>query len=664
MDASDVSESQSRSAPPAPKLSPTKRAAFTVVALLVPVVFFLLLEGVLRVAGYGDSYPLFIDAPGIDGQRVQNPEMARRYFYGQPSVPTGLQDYFSAQKSDTTLRLIVQGGSTAAGFPFYAGGAFSRMLEQRLQQTYPGQTVEVINTALAAVNSFTLLDLAGDVLEAQPDAVLIYAGHNEYYGALGAGSSVSLGSSPGLVRFYLRVQRFRTVQLIRGAIAALAGLFAQDDGEQSTTLMGQMVQNESIPLDSETYRVGLDAFDQNMSRLIAFYQAHGVPVYLSTIASNERDQPPFVNLTAHDETAAQLTRAQEMQNRGEVRAAHDLFASLDASDALCAACSYGLAQTMEQLGDTARAGAVFARARDRDGLRFRAPSAVNQTIRRLANQPGVHLVDADEAMRQRSPGRTIGREMMVEHLHPMPAGFFAISDAFYDSLLVHLPAANPEPVSEAIARTESLLTPVDSLVGRYRVLQLTAVWPFQPVGTRKPYLDTLQLRTRVDSLANQLFRREISWADANEAQRRHFVRQRDGRRALQAALARIQEYPFDDSGYLAAGSVLTGQRRFAEAENYYFAALDRRPSTMGYMMIGSIYLEEGDAQKALAPLNKSLELDASNVQARYNLAGALALTSQLAQARKEAETVLKAVPGHVGARNLLAQLPGASPGVR
>lgn len=647
-----------------PKLSLGKRVAFTLVALLVPVVFFALLEGVLRVADYGDSYPLFVDAQGVEGYRVQNPEMARRYFYGQPTVPTGLQDFFTAQKSDTTLRLVVQGGSTAAGFPFYAGGAFSRMLEQRLQQTYPDRTVEVINTALAAVNSFTLLDIADEVLEVEPDAVLIYAGHNEYYGALGAGSSVSLGSSPGLVRLYLRLQRLRTVQLIRDALAGIASWFGPDADDGSTTLMGRMVQNESISIDSDTYRAGLEAFEHNMSRLIAFYQAHDVPVYLSTIASNERDQKPFVNLMANEGTAARLAQAQQVHSRGEVQSARDLFADLDASDALCAACSYGLAQASEQLGDTVSARAAYGRARDRDGLRFRAPSATNQIIRRLANQAGVFLVDAEEAMRQRSPGRVIGREMMVEHLHPMPAGFFAIADAFYDSLLSRPPAADPQLVSEDIARTESLLTPVDSLVGRYRVLQLTSVWPFEPIGTRKPYLDTLLLRTPIDSIASRLFQRDVSWAEANEEQRLYFVREGNDRSALQAALARVQEYPFDDSGYLAAGSAFVSLGRLREAETYYRAALDRRSSSNGFMMIGSIYLEEGYAQKALDPLKRSLELNAGNVQARYNLAGALALTGQLQEARSEAETVLKAVPGHIGARNLLAQLPPASPTVQ
>jgi tetratricopeptide (TPR) repeat protein len=648
-----------QASPSAGRLSGGKRAAFTLAALALPVVFFLLLEGALRLVGYGDSYPLFVDVEEVEGIRVQNADLARRYFYGQQTVPTGLQDYFAAQKSDSTFRLVVQGGSTAAGFPFYAGGAFSRMLETRLQLSMPNREVEVINTALAAVNSFTLLDLADEILETEPDAVLIYAGHNEYYGALGAGSSVSLGSSPALVRIYLRLQRLRTVQLVRDGLAAIAGVFAGADEEQNTTLMSRMVQEESIALGSDTYTAGLRAFEQNMALLLKTYQQAGVPVYLSTIASNERDHAPFVTLTAQPDTRGRLAQAQTLLAQTRIREAAEAFAVLDRDDPLCAACSYGLGQSLERLGDEQAAAQAYQRARDRDGLRFRASSEVNAIIRALASRYDAVLVDAEQSMRDRSPGGSIGREMMVEHLHPQPAGFFAIADAFYDALAQQV---EMNPVGEQAARQAGVLTPVDSLVGVYRVLQLTSVWPFEPVGVRKPYLDTLKARTAIDSLAQQLFEREIAWIVANERQRVHFAGRGDNRLALQAARAQIQEYPFDASGYLAAGGALTASGRLQEALSYYRKAVDRAPSSTGFMMIGSIYLQEGDAQKALAPLEKALELETGNVQARYNLAGALALTGQLQQARDQAERVLELAPGHPGARNLIAQLPSSGAG--
>ena len=122
------------------------------------------------------------------------------------------RDYFKAEPDSNTFRIVVQGGSSAAGYPLYYGGSFSRMLEQRLLQSFPGKPIEVINTAMAAVNSYTLLDLADEIIEQRPDLVLIYAGHNEYYGSLGVGSAESLGRFPGMVNLYLELQHLRVVR--------------------------------------------------------------------------------------------------------------------------------------------------------------------------------------------------------------------------------------------------------------------------------------------------------------------------------------------------------------------------------------------------------------------------------------------------------------------
>ena len=200
-----------------------RRRLFTAVMLLLPVLFFVLLEVGLRLGGYGGSWPLFEPVPGYESYLYQNREVARRYFHGVDNVPTGLSDAFRGEKDSSVVRIVVQGGSSAAGYPFYYGGSFSRMLEQRLQQTFPGRTIEVVNTALAAVNSYTLRDFTAEILAIEPDAVLIYAGHNEYYGALGVGSSESFGRHPAVVNLDLRLQNFRTVQGLRDLLSAIAG---------------------------------------------------------------------------------------------------------------------------------------------------------------------------------------------------------------------------------------------------------------------------------------------------------------------------------------------------------------------------------------------------------------------------------------------------------
>ena len=62
----------------------------------------------------------------------------------------------------------------------------ARFLEAWLQELLPERKVEVVNLGVAAVASFPVRKLAEQALDQlQPDLLLLYGGHNEFYGALG-----------------------------------------------------------------------------------------------------------------------------------------------------------------------------------------------------------------------------------------------------------------------------------------------------------------------------------------------------------------------------------------------------------------------------------------------------------------------------------------------
>jgi hypothetical protein len=122
--------------------------------------------------------------------RKCNPEFGKKYFSTfQNTAPAN--DIFLKQKPENGYRIFVIGSSTVNGFPYSPGIMFSRILHERLQDSYPGKQIEVINTSIIAVNSYTFYDKIDEILKEDPDAILIYAGHNEFYGELGIGSSKS-----------------------------------------------------------------------------------------------------------------------------------------------------------------------------------------------------------------------------------------------------------------------------------------------------------------------------------------------------------------------------------------------------------------------------------------------------------------------------------------
>lgn len=71
------------------------------------------------------------------------------------------------------------------------------------------------------------MDILEDVIQQKPDLVLIYTGHNEYYGALGAASMTSIASSPPMSRFLQSMGKLRVMRL-------LSSLFSGEPEQQAS----------------------------------------------------------------------------------------------------------------------------------------------------------------------------------------------------------------------------------------------------------------------------------------------------------------------------------------------------------------------------------------------------------------------------------------------
>ena len=67
-----------------------KKRVFYALMWSIPVLFFLLIEGGLRIIGFGQDYPPFIPVEAAPEYLVMNREVAYRYFNREVRVPTGL----------------------------------------------------------------------------------------------------------------------------------------------------------------------------------------------------------------------------------------------------------------------------------------------------------------------------------------------------------------------------------------------------------------------------------------------------------------------------------------------------------------------------------------------------------------------------------------------
>lgn len=552
-----------------PRSSSSKlRPVFWLVLAAIPLLLLMVLEGTLRLVGYGVELPLFVPHPAHTGYLTARPDAVRRF------VPTGITppnvtiepQYFLADKPANGLRIFVQGESSAAGYPYGLGASLAGLLDGRLRRSYPEQHVEVINTAMSAVNSYSMLSYVPDILQQQPDAVLIYAGHNEFVGILGVAAAEPWLGSSTLTRLSLALRPYRLYQAVEQLSSAVMPQpdVSQQAPQQKRTLMARLAQSQSIPWQSELYQAGLAQYQRNLAALLRQYKQAGVPVFLATVASNIAEQKPFQSpplTVSQRQLLAELAVADAAQSAATLAELENIIQR--EQHALLA---FELGQWLRSQQRFAPAKKYLELARDLDTLRFRAPTDINQIHRQLAQQFGATLVEAEAALAQHSTGGLIGRELMLEHLHPNLPGYFVIADTFYQALAQskHLPAMT-QPESTAQAWTLRPVLPAEEYAAFARIATLTADYPFVPSAQRVqlPQASDWQQQLGLDYFAHRL-----SWLDLMQQSQVRYQQQAD--RAMQLKTSLILADAMPDQALFQANAAQQLQQQGRDTESRYY----------------------------------------------------------------------------------------------
>ncbi|MEO7648371.1 MAG: GDSL-type esterase/lipase family protein [Gemmatimonadaceae bacterium] len=577
----------------------------------------------------GGGLPLFEKATFVQGDYlVASRTVGQRWFGGIRNAPSPPAEPFARVKPDRAFRAFVLGESTTAGFPYPRNATFSRLLRDVLRDVLPGDSVEVVNLGIAATNSFAMRDMAGEIAVQRPDVVLIYAGHNEYYGALGAASRVAIPGGSGAVLLYLRLLRLRTVLALRSGLAALRGDTAETREDlEAASLMEVLARDRQVPLGSSLYTAGLRQFEQNLAATVRAFTRRGIPVLVGSLVSNVRDQAPF----AADANAL---------SGGAVPV-------FDSGPVALAA------------GDNAAAARLFARARDLDVVRFRAPGEFNDVIRRVALAQGATYVPVSEAFTAASRAGIPGSELLLEHVHPNRAGQALIGRAFFGALL----AANVLGQSADTTRLRDweeyaagmALTQFDERIAAHTIRTLTTRWPFVPVDRQSDYRGTYVPSDLGDSLAFAVSR-GVSWEQAKLQLAAEYERRRDfGSAAAEyAGLARDAQLFEEPLRLLARALGLAG--RGAEAEAALRRAVAIRPTPQSLAALGAAAVRRRELAEAVSLFGRSLALNPNQPDVLYQLSLTYGMANDISRARATALQLARLNPNYPGLADWLASL--------
>ncbi|MCF0074413.1 GDSL-type esterase/lipase family protein [Dyadobacter sp. CY261] len=625
-----------------------RQSVFKVIAVLMPFLVLFVLEGALRLFGYGHDLGVFTDDPARKGYLVLNPHASKRYFANQKNATYGNAEAFPMKKVPGTFRIFVLGESTTIGYPYMNNGSFHRWLQYRLMHTYPDRDFEIINLSLTAVNSYTVLDFGKAVLDYEPDAVLVYTGHNEYYGAMGVAATEGIGHSRCLARLLMTLRGLRLTQLIASVTDKVTGLISGKQVDLRENLMKRMAANEQIAFGSEEYGAGVEQFRANMDELAAAMSKKGIPLLIGSLVSNEKDLKPFISIK---------------DKQGQSADAH-----------------YRSGAALYQKADYRHAKKEFVQAKELDALRFRAPEALNQIIKTISvAHKGITFVDIRALFEAHSAGGILGKETLLEHVHPNLQGYALLSEAFYQSMKKAgtLPAPTAEMSFETLKR-QMPITMVDSLKGEFEMMILKEGWPFNaPMPAEEK-----REKTEEEQLAGALVVKQISWREAMARLQKYYITKRDTTEMLRVAEALALDDPLNPVHYELSGKLSAALNLNDHAVHYLKKAFRMENSFERARMLFVILLKMDEPAEALpyvayaaannssgfslnelhgfvqqlVEVKKRLAGDSNNVGLNNQLAAGYLKFANIAAAEKYIRKTLQADPRNVAALEMMQQV--------
>lgn len=380
-------------------------------------------EGVLRLmdAGYPAAFFVSRDADTVE----TNDRFAWR-FMPRILARDPLAFRMAHRKPANTTRIFILGESAAQGFPDAAFG-FGRVLDLLLRSRHPDRRFEIVNTAMTAVNSHAVREIARECLNYEPDLFILYCGNNEVVGPFGPGTVFQSTLPPlWLIRLRLAASKLRLAQELGGV---MEGWLRRTDSAGSWSGMESFMDRRVASDDPRLERV-YAYFRANVEDILRGVGRRGVPAVVCTAPVNLEACAPFASEHRRGLTEGELGKwraAYALGTNAEARAdwaaAVEHYAAATAADPLFAEVDYRRGRCLAALGRPTESRAAFAEARDHDALRFRADSRLNALLRELARSggPRVTLYDAERDLTGRDA------EFFYEHVHLKFAGNYRLA---------------------------------------------------------------------------------------------------------------------------------------------------------------------------------------------------------------------------------------------
>ena len=436
---------------------------------LVP---FVLFEISLRILGIGAvnetldpfiaiNHPVSLFELNAEQTQYQTVAARKRYFQ---------EASFSKNKTDDTFRIFCLGGSTVQGRPFAVETSFTSWLKLQLEVADPNRKWEIVNCGGVSYASYRLLPILTEIMNYEPDLVVIYTGHNEF---LEDRTYAHLRDPSGWQSISQHaVRNIRTIHLVREMWHKITGDEVSTQqvslATEVETILDQQSGLKSYQRDRTWQANVIEHFKFNIHKMIEICDSNRVPLYLCNPACNIRDCTPFksaptsgldpATIQSIKQTKANISKQLKSRSVQPIRESAHRLTQLDPHNA---ATLFQAGLLLMDNGAGVAARDVLLRAKDEDICPLRILTVMNDFLTSVPSGPALQVIDVQEHFAEQSPVQIPGDNLFLDHVHPTIRGHQLIAGYLFERMVAQ--AIIQLPMDFTVQRSSRFRSHLESL---------------------------------------------------------------------------------------------------------------------------------------------------------------------------------------------------------
>jgi hypothetical protein len=358
-----------------------------------------------------------------------------------PTLPDRLPDRTSGVDTKSSpLKILVIGESSGRGEPYNPWLSVGQIVAWRLEEVFPGRKIEADIWAKGGAD----LEMAHNTLSAlrnRPDALIVYAGHNEFATRVAWMRDVEYYLDADRLPRALGFPFFASLQ----RLSPLCRLIAETRERQRIDMVPPRVVTRELvdrPICTSAEKAAiLSDFGIRLEAIASYCETIGtLPIFIIP-PSNDAGFDPSRSILAPDVPrsgrvafARSVAQARALETK-DCAAAMRIDRELVSAHPEFAEAHYRLARLLEQTGCWDEARDHYIAARECDAFPLRCPDPFRQAYRDVAaRHPNVLLVDGPKVLENKSRHGIVDYQFFHDAQHPNLRGYAALAEDVLNQL--------------------------------------------------------------------------------------------------------------------------------------------------------------------------------------------------------------------------------------